>query len=712
MRATLSSYYRNLQFDQSKTAKALFDVTKQISSGQKIQYAHENVGTFIDTVRLDNEVTTLTQVKEISSKALQFSTNTDSTMSSITSIIDAMKMRLVSASDGTKSPDSLHAIASELRGLESNLKQLANTSINGKYLFSGSEIQTKPIDDNGVYQGNAEDMTAFIGSGVEQAYNISGADLFFGDENQTRRSITSNVRTADKAQLYPHVMGDSVTALDSKEVYINSSNTIRDLVGGIHSQPDLDANIESYSTTHFYLRGTDHFGESFKQRIEMDGSESVASLLDKIGEAYGNTASSDLVTVSLNANGQIEILDKLPGSSKLDFHIVGATDFDPAGADDANVVNLNDLDGGTTDFDTVINGTSANKLLITEFMKSGLEVSNTANNLDAIRYDEFNFSQNGVNLTSNMPQIVKEDNAYATDITKLVDVVSGSTAVGNVLDLKGTTINGSAYDIQVNLSTPGSYVTGTVAGVAVDFDIFNTATPRVAVHPDDMTYKQLGDVVNMIVTNNLPANGNALGNDVQEAIDYDNALLSSKYFGEVTLDHKGRMTFKETNTSATSTAAKISLNDRDTEDFFGAVKGTGAAFSFQNNNALSISDPKTDFFAQINEAISSVELGRTRADGGEKDPRNLGMQNALSSLDDLSDHLFRQHSVAGVHSQTLQTTADRTDILIVTTQTLRSDTIDVDIASASLEMKQLELNYQAMLSTVSRISQLSLVNYL
>ena len=50
MRATLSGYYRNLQFDQTKTAKELFDVTKQISSGQKIQYAYEDTSTFIDAV--------------------------------------------------------------------------------------------------------------------------------------------------------------------------------------------------------------------------------------------------------------------------------------------------------------------------------------------------------------------------------------------------------------------------------------------------------------------------------------------------------------------------------------------------------------------------------------------------------------------------------------------------------------------------------------
>ena len=151
------------------------------------------------------------------------------------------------------------------------------------------------------------------------------------------------------------------------------------------------------------------------------------------------------------------------------------------------------------------------------------------------------------------------------------------------------------------------------------------------------------------------------------------------------------------------------MADSNASDF----TANASVLSFNANNALEISDPKTNFFKQIDAIISSVEQARIRADGSLGiDPRNVGVQNSIQALDDLSEHLFNQHSVAGVHSQTLQTTEDRTDLLIITTQTLRSETLDVDIAEASLELKQLELNYQAMLSSVSRITQLSLVNYL
>ena len=105
---------------------------------------------------------------------------------------------------------------------------------------------------------------------------------------------------------------------------------------------------------------------------------------------------------------------------------------------------------------------------------------------------------------------------------------------------------------------------------------------------------------------------------------------------------------------------------------------------------------------------------RLFADGsvGNGDQRNGGIENAIQAIQDLSSHIGSQLSVAGSQSQVLERTIERTELLIVTTKSLRSEAIDTDMAEAALELKQLEINYQAMLSTVSRISQLTLVNYL
>ncbi|DAB29086.1 MAG TPA: flagellar biosynthesis protein FlgL, partial [Sulfurimonas sp. UBA12504] len=81
MRVTSSMYYDNL-FGQSnnKLSKSLFDVNKQIASGVKIQYAGENVSAFVGTMQLDNEMTTLGQIKKSTESAYKVSNQTDAVL--------------------------------------------------------------------------------------------------------------------------------------------------------------------------------------------------------------------------------------------------------------------------------------------------------------------------------------------------------------------------------------------------------------------------------------------------------------------------------------------------------------------------------------------------------------------------------------------------------------------------------------------------------
>jgi len=661
MRATLSGYYRNLQFDQSNTASKLFDVTKQISSGQKIQYAYEDTSVFVDTVRLDNEVTTLTQAEQNAQKALQFSTNTDTTMNEMTKILDAMKTDLIYAANGVHSPESLNAIALELRGLEENLTQLANTSIDGKYLFSGSAISTKPINANGDYLGNDADIFAHLGSGLEQKYNVSGSDLFLGAENGTHREVTTNIS-----------LKDSTTG-----EYASVDTTLENITGSTADQ-------------FFYIRGTNSDGSSFKNKISnVTSSTDINSLLSSIKASFTTS-----VDVSLDDRGAIVVTDTSNGSSKIDFHIV---------ASELDVTSIETLTPATVSI---------------EFIKSGYTTNALGTSAESAIYDRTFFTKDSTSLQSDVSQIVKSgrldtngndiSNSFATDSTKLHEVFSGVTydALGNyaggldakVINLEGVDINNNPYTASINLLDAGS--TFTLNGST--YTIFDANTPPAITNAGNMTYRQLMDVVNIAVSATPPAA--APGSAVQ----YNAALNAANLKSETSLSHDGKIIFQEVSSATTNTQATLSMYDSNSDDFTQA----SSIATFNTNNALTISDPKTNFFQQIDDLIKSVELGRINADGNSGDPRNVGVENAIQVIDDLLGHLGNQHAVAGTQSQTLTRTVERTQLLLLTTQTLRSETLDVDIAEASLELKQLELNYQAMLSSVSRISQLSLVNYL
>lgn len=806
MRITSTSYFNNIYGENNKLSQQLFDVNKQISSGQKIQYANEDPGIFIDTLRLDDEVTTLTQVKSSAQNAYKLTTQTDTTVGDIVKTLESIKVKMVNAASGTQSDTSMQAIAKELRGLQNHLMNLANTSIGGQYLFSGTATSQKPIAADGTYQGNDQNMEAFLGAGVKQKYNISGTQLFLGNESQMPREVTTNMPQKSLTDLYPDVMLDpSISRNLAKDTYITGSNTIRDLMG------DTDANTtnDAAKTAYFYIQGTRTDGTAFKSKVPMNMTDTVDDLLHKIALAYDpNQAnpSTDLVNVSLNAQGQIEISDKKSGSSKLDFHMVGALDFNPAGVDTANVTNIDSLQAGTTNFGNVLDfanppvppNPNANGLYIKEFIKSGNNyytggavgggalaaggliingqdigavavaagdtnnalvnainaktdltgviathsaaggivlnsnngkdivvtgtdngalsgVTNGSYNFGALEYDKVFFRSNGAKLSSNVSQIVKSDNSYATESTFLGAVASGATYVdnvvgytglnGKVLKMQGNDVNGKAYDIDINLLDAGSTVTiNSAQGVAAPVTFNLEDVTGAATVAGKVTYKQIMDVLNMATTNKLPPVTVAA-----PPLDaYNTAITNANQVGAVTLDYAGRIGFEDKVNIATK--ASISLNDTNSGNFANTV---GSITTFAANDALMIRDPKKDFFAQIEQAIRSVEEGKVRPDGSDSlNPRNIGIQNSIQVIDDLSDHVSRMQTEVGSYSQVFQASSDRTDMLIISTKQLQSDVIDTDVAEATLHMQQLTLNYQALLSNISKVSKLSLVNYL
>lgn len=701
MRITQSMYYQNLYgTNNSQMQTRLFDVNKQIASGIKIQYASEDVAAFAETMRLDNEITTLQQSKKSTQSGYKISNQTDVVLNEFETSMKRMRTLLIQAANGTNDSTSLNAIAEELRSQEGHLKNLSNTSINGQYLFSGSAVDIKPISADGTYNGNDSSMNSFLGSNSSQQYNLSGADLFLGEEVLVRREISSNVVQT----LNNPTNGNA----------LNGSSTMSEFMG------------DSPSDNHFfYLRGTQSDGTTFSEKITITDTETIDNLLDQISTAYGNT-----VNVSMLSTGQVVVEDKLKGSSKLDFHMVGATDFNAAGADLADVASIDLLDTATTSYSDATDVTT--DLYLREFVKSGFTQANSLSNTnEGLLYDRTEFSVSGNTLSSNISQVLKqynrsespsivlEKNNFAIPSTKISDVANLQTEIlpstnpqsytldGNVFELSGTNISGAAYSVQINFLDGGStfdYSVDTTNNGVVDtssgpFDIFNMDTTRVAVAADKMTYQQLMDVMNMVITDNIPA--------ANTEVDYDSAIESSSSEGTTSLSYDGKIGFKDLN--FLTTKATVALYDSNSGDF---STSTGSVMNFNSNNALTVRDPKTDFFQTIDEIITSVENHTLYPNHTVGDQRSVGIENAIAMLDDLQDHVFTSHSRVGANSNALTLSLERTEILEISTRTLRSEVIDTDLAQAALELTQLTLNYEAMLSTVGKVSKLSLVNYL
>ena len=802
MRVTQSSFYNNLDKNERNTQHELARVNKQLASGKKIEYGYESPEVFIDTMRLDNEINNLTQARNISQRAVSFTDYTDSTLRDMKEVLDKFKVKLVSAANDSNASSSLVAIASELRAYKDHLMNLANATGDGKYLFAGTALEKPPMNDAGIYQGNDGELKAFLGDKIEQPFNIPGTELFLGQNGDIHRTITTNIQLLNQTQLHPEAMVMGGVKEQSQEVILTQFDTIRDMVG------DSDANETNNEPTYFYVRGRRSDGFAFKERIPMDGKAKVSDLLDRIGQAFGNTSRSKIVDVSIDNAGFIEITDRKTGSSKIDFHMISShekvdniDELSEIGAH-IQVYNNSDFQGARInhtvsaanspydhrDFtintvlkdyqnefatsytlvrdafpletdEIVLNGVdvkgepvkdislkitdtttmhdvmmfmgyhfggpececrarlSDGRILIAddsilEHEPSALFLSMTTKSkgkeilgfpsLSEMEYDRAYWHKNGSKLQSTIPQITRKTNERATESTKISDVAGDISTVGTQLKLQGKNVYDQEIDFSIHFDKHPecAYFYDNKQKKRYDIIMQGTITGG-----DDVTYRQMFDVVQMIMSGHLP-----ISSDPTYVEDYLVAVSNAEDMVEVKFDQSGRMVVRDKLNAVTR--MELSIADAKTNDF-NDPRARNPVLTFHANNALVVDDPKIDFFEVIEEAIRAVELERKRADGEAlEDPRNKGVQNAIVGIEHLMEHVTNQHSKNGAQSNAIRFAQERNEAWIVNAKSIQSEALDTDIAKASMEFQQLSNNYQAMLSTINRVNKLALVNYL
>ena len=382
-------------------------------------------------------------------------------------------------------------------------------------------------------------------------------------------------------------------------------------------------------------------------------------------------------------------------------------------------------------------GESSLSLTITAQDAGGNNVNGFRNDY-SVEYDRVGFSKNGSILSSNVSQVIRDTNEYATMDTKLSQVagvgLDGHTYNFEVKDVNGTPISG-----RIEFRDTGSVMIidspATINGVDIDgieIPILNPNgnPPQVASEAtpaDDVTYQQLADTLGMVLnlSNTNPADlqnvfdpAGANFDDPAIKLSYETMISNSKNNVSISLDVNGQMQVKDLN--RTPTRMEFMLYDSESSNFAldanGRVNTTGhPALTFQANNAIVADDPHVNFFQQIDTIIQALEDGTYRPGGTDEyddSMRNPGIQNALLVFDHLADHINKAHTKNGAQGNAFEYSIERTEVLIVQAKTLRSDTIDTDFAEAYLQFSTLSLNYQAMLSSIGKVSQLSLVNYL
>ncbi|ECL9549284.1 flagellar hook-associated protein FlgL [Campylobacter jejuni] len=749
MRITNKLNFTNSVNNSMGGQSALYQISQQLASGLKIQNSYEDASTYIDNTRLEYEIKTLEQVKESTSRAQEMTQNSMKALQDMVKLLEDFKVKVTQAASDSNSQTSREAIAKELERIKESIVQLANTSVNGQYLFAGSQVANKPFDSNGNYYGDKNNINVVTGAGTESPYNIPGWDLFFKADGDYKKQISTNVSFTDNRW--------DLNKDPDKTKYLTGDSKWQQLIGQGYVKdngldPDKDFEYDDkldFPPTTLYVQGTKPDGTSFKSAVLVKPEDTLEDVMENIGALYGNTPNNKVVEVSMNDSGQIQITDLKQGNNKLDFHAVA---FTPQADDRAELTGIIDAakqegismdevtnrvmqaataapsNGDITKLNSPVTVTINNQqftidLKQTDFIKSKM-TDTDGNATNGADYDNVYFEKNGNTVYGNVSQVIKGSNAYATDSTKLSEVMAGDSLNGTTLNLKVNSKGGNSYDVTINLQTSTvSYPDPNNPGQTISFPITHTdpatGNSGVVTGSNDITYGQINDIIGMFAADKIPTQSITATNGKVDANGYNNLqqlMKDSQATVDVSMDYKGRISVTDKLSSGTN--IEISLSDSQSGHFpqppFSTTSSVtnGPNFSFSANNSLVIDEPNVDIIKDLDSMIDAVLKGNMRADSESEDPRNTGMQGALERLDHLADHISKLNTTMGAYHNTIEDVNTRSTFLSVNVQSIKSNVIDVDYGEAMMNLMQVQLAYQASLKASTTISQLSLLNYI
>lgn len=828
MRVTFGSKYNQMNHYQNALQNKINDANTQIASGLKIRYGYQNSDINNQNLKFQYEENTLDQGIDVAQNAYTSTLNTDKALQEFSKTMEAFKTKLIQSANDVHSETSRAAIANDLERLREHMINVANTSIGGEFLFGGSKVDRPPIDSNGKYHGNGEDLNALISSDNLVPYNISGQDLFLGADKDKHKLITTNIKLFNQNKLHPDVMDALEHSSLPEEVFIKPSDTLRELIGDNDKDPTNDPK------EFFYLQGVRPDGSSFKEKFALDkayqnqeSATKVSDLLDKIGHAYGNTSQNKVVDVSLNNWGQIEIKNLTPGSENLDFHLISSDgDFDDLDAlrssgkrvteyvksafvtdrslsqvkavpnmynpkvleipsvfvtkdnvlankntklseifgDKVETLKINASRLGDTsaiqipnlpinldipilldvknstikdlkdaikerfnnevDVEIETNGRlriidnsskeSPISFALSTLDQKGLEVAGIPTN-NASEYQKTYFNKEGAKLESNVAQIAQ--NGAANGSTKLSEVSKGSLE-NSVFNMKLNDVNGLFLEAQINLDNNGAFLS---LPNGVKIPLYDPTTADIqASKPNEVTYRQLMDAMSIVLnySNTDPAiyqqiSDNPTSKESKER--FIELLKQAKDNLSINLNEEGKVIIQDNMHS--NTKMQFMLFDKDANDFSqNALHSDKPSLKLNANNALIIDKPSVNFFDQLENIITSVRKGIYRPDAlGDtysSDMRNLGIQNGITLIDHLSDHIEKMIAKNGAHGKAFENIIRRNEVLKTQVQSIRGETTGTDMAETYNKFSNLTNNYNAVLASTNKINNLSLTKYL
>lgn len=185
MRVTHTTLYQASQGRLSDLLDIYQKANLQVVSGKRINKLSDDPVGLGRVVDLRSNLSSLDQMSKNITTASTWLQGAETALSAVANIADDAKVLSITMKNGTFSSAERVNAAVQVEGMLGQLLDLANSRVNGQYIFSGTRTDTKPFafDDptnptTAVYSGNNGAFTLKTGKDTHMAVGYAGGGLF------------------------------------------------------------------------------------------------------------------------------------------------------------------------------------------------------------------------------------------------------------------------------------------------------------------------------------------------------------------------------------------------------------------------------------------------------------------------------------------------------------------------------------------------------
>jgi len=182
--------YNNTLINAFRNNQGLLASQERISSGKRINRPSDDPTGIMEVLQFRTDIGKSDQYLGVMKNGESFLNSADSVLGAVHDGIKTAKEKALAEAGGLANSETRSTTAIVIDNMISQMTQLGNTRVGGRYLFSGQKSELPAIDANGGYGGSGKDLQAEISQGVTIPISVRASEFLTADMNPALSNST------------------------------------------------------------------------------------------------------------------------------------------------------------------------------------------------------------------------------------------------------------------------------------------------------------------------------------------------------------------------------------------------------------------------------------------------------------------------------------------------------------------------------------------